>query len=202
MGHAMSDEGTITRLLREVEAGVPDAQDRLFHRVYDELKSMAAARVARERQRAADGGATDILHEAYRRLADEQFKNRKHLFFAYARAMRQILVDRARRNNAIKRGGGGSEVGDGIRGDKRAQIPLDSKVSGSDDDERTIAGPIEIAEVIEKLRGLSEREAAVVELRYFGGLADHDIAEVLDISERTVRNDWASAKQRLQGWLG
>ena len=130
-----------------------------------------------------------MIHEAYGRLAGESFENRRHLFFAYARAMRQSLVDRARRNNAANRGGG------------LAQSPLNSGMAGYSNDQSPIAGAIEIAEMIEKLRSISDREASVVELRYFGGLADHDIAEVLGVSERTVQNDWARAKERLQGWL-
>ena len=181
------DEGSITKLLHEVESGRPGAEDRLFERVYAELRALARARLAGERPDAADGAVTDLVHDAYRRVGAEGLKNRLHLFFTYARAMRQILTDRARRRDTLKRGGDR----------QRVTLSLEAVAGG---DPTSALDVIEVAELLERLRAEAEREADIVELRFFGGLAVADIASLLDVSERTVRNDWFSARRRLARW--
>jgi RNA polymerase sigma factor (TIGR02999 family) len=183
------EPGSITRLLDDVQAGVAGAEDRLFERVYGELKLMAAARIRHERPgEGVLGGATDLAHEAHVRLAKVEFENRRHLFFAYARAMRQILIDASRTRRTLKRGGGAGLV------------PFDEA--------QTAAGPAssaidaeEVARLLDRLRSEEPRVAEVVQLRFFGGLRDEDIAELLEVDVRTVRRDWAAARQRFKNWM-
>ena len=187
------EPGSITRLLDDVREAAPGAEDRLFDRVYDELRDIAAGRLAGERPGAgADasggGGSTAALvHDAYERLADDTFENRRHLFFAYTRVMRQVLVDRARRTGALKRGGG------------RARATLDDAANTAGPPSPALTAE-EVAELLEKLRAVAPREAEVVELRFFGGLGDDVIGDVLGLSSRTVRQDWSKARQRLAAW--
>ncbi len=187
------DPGSITRLLDDLREAAPGAEDRLFERVYDELREIAVGRLAGERPGGGAGGgggsATELVHDAYERLADDTFENRRHLFFAYTRVMRQVLVDRARRAGALKRGGG------------RATASLHDAATA---DVSAAATPgltaVEVSELLEKLRVSAPREADVVELRFFGGLADDVIGAVLGVSPRTVRQDWAQARRRSAAW--
>lgn len=183
------DYGSITMMLSEVRDGVPGANDRLFARVYEELKVMAMARMRGERG-AARGPDTemalDLVHDAHLRLAKEDFENRRHLFFAYARAMRQILVERARRKHAANAGQDASDQGEDRRINRREVV------------ERAIE-TIHVHELLDRLVAQAPREHEIALLRYFGGMRDEDIAEVLGIDARTVRRDWASAKARLGG---
>jgi len=180
-------EGSITRLLHEVEAGAPGAEDRLFERVYIEMQRIAAARMAGERRHAADGQSDDLVHEAYQLLAGEDFENRRHLFSVYARTMRQILVDRARRNGARKRGGGWRRV---------SLEDLSKQASGAG----AVIDELEAAELLEKLKAAAPRQGEVFEMAHFGGLSSADIAVVLGVSERTVRTELSSARQTLAAW--
>jgi len=182
--------GSVTRLLREVRDGVAGAEDRLFGRIYVELNSMAAERVTREqRADAAGGGTTDLVHDAYVRIAGEDFENRRHLFFAYARAMRQILIERARKARALKRGGG-----DAPR--PLHEVETAAASGGAD----RVLDVIEVADLVDRLKREAPREAEVVTLRFFGGLRDADTAEVLGVDARTVGRDWARAKERMANW--
>ena len=181
------EPGPITRLLHDLREGAPGAEDRLFDRVYDELREIAARRLAGERPGEARGSTTELVHDAYERLADDTFENRRHLFFAYTRVMRQVLVDRARRTGALKRGGG------------RARATLDDAANTAGPPSPALTAE-EVAELLEKLRAVAPREAEVVELRFFGGLSDDVIGEVLGLSPRTVRQDWSGARQRLAAW--
>ncbi len=178
------DDGSITRLLREVREGLPGAEDRLFERIYTELRAMASARLVTERTNAPDGEATDIVHAAFERVNGTDLENRRQLFFAYTRAMRQVLIDRARRNKALKRGGNG----------KQLALRLDDLTANH---KPAALGAVEVTDLLDRLRATSEREAHVVELRFFGGLSDANIGILLGVSERTVRNDWGSARLKL-----
>lgn len=180
------DEGSITRLLRELDAGVPTAEERLFAVVYDELRSMARHGLAGERGERDSG---ELVHDAYERLAGEAFENRRHLFFAYARAMRQILVERSRRERALKRGGGRPLVSLNEAADRAA-----FQLNGLD--------AVDLDGVLDRLREAAPREADVVVLRCHGGLSDAAIGEVLGVDPRTVRRNWVSARERMTGWLG
>ncbi len=179
------EPSSITRLLDDLRQGAARAEDRLFDRVYDELREIAARRLAGERPGAAGGSATELVHDAYDRLAGDSFENRRHLFFAYTRVMRQVLVDRARRAGALKRGGG------------RARASLHDAATA---DASPALTADEVSELLEKLRAVAPREAEVVELRFFGGLSDVVVGEVLGLSPRTVRQDWSQARERLAAW--
>jgi len=179
------DERSITRLLRGLEAGEPAVEEQLFAMVYSELRSIARHGLAGERGERDSG---ELVHGAYERLAGKAFKNRRHLFFAYARAMRQILVERARRERALKRGGG------------RPLVSLDEAT-----DRTTLLrnglDAVDLDGVLDRLSEVAPREAEVVVLRCLGGLSDSVIAEVLGVDPRTVRRDWMNARERLKDWL-
>ena len=176
--------GDVTNLLVQLKGSDDRALDTLFTRVYDELRRLARAKLRQER----DGhtlGATALVHESYLRLVNQDrpdWKNRAHFFAIAARAMRQILIDHARRAVADKRGGGASIVTlteNGVVQDvPNAQL-------------------LALDEALERLRQLNERQARVVELRYFAGMQDRDIAEVLAVSVPSVRRDWRLAR----AWL-
>ena len=128
---------------------------------------------------------TALVNEAYLRLADQTqptYRNRAHFFAVAARAMRQILVDYALSYNALKRGGGAQK------------IQLDETALVCDAQSREV---IELNDALERLGKLDSRKAQVVELKYFGGLTQDEIADVLSISLKTVRRDWSFAK----AWL-
>ena len=173
-------------MLTEVAEGRAGAEDRLFVRVYDELRAIAASRLRDER--AFGGDPEDLVHDAYARVGGESMANRRQLFFVYARAMRQILIDRARRYRAHKRGGG--------------KVESIGNADGFASPESRMQDPIEVERLLVRLRKESERMADVTELRCFGGLADSAIAAILGVSERTVRNAWARARERMREWLG
>jgi RNA polymerase sigma factor (TIGR02999 family) len=173
--------GEVTRLLERAGGGDRAAVERLFPLVYDELRRLAAARVRR-----AGGSltmdATGLVHEAYLKLAGGgplRAESRAHFLAIAGRAMRQVLVDRARRVAALKRGSGQQPVTltDGPRA-----LSLD---------------PLELLALDRALETLDERQRRVVEARFFVGLEESEIAAVLGISERTVRRDWTKAR----AWL-
>ncbi len=179
------DPGSVTRLLQELDAAEPSAQDRLFAMIYDELRAIARRRLALERDKHDSG---DLVHDAYERLAGEAFENRRHLFFAYARAMRQILIERARRARAAKRGGG------------RPVVSLNEAADGSACPLKQLDA-LDLDGLLDRLREAWPREADVVSLRCHGGLDDQVIGEVLGVDPRTVRRDWTSARERMRRWL-
>ena len=173
----MSDD--VTELLGAVEAGDAAAQDRLFSLLYDEL------RICAHRQLRGAGetlSTTALVHETYVKLvaADTlKLESRQHFMALAARAMRQVLVDHARRVGAHKRGGGA------------VLVTLD---------ERLPDAPSEAAEVLALDRALSdlekidERAARVVQLHFFGGLTFTAIAELEGLNERTIKRDWQAAR--------
>ena len=177
----MTAQGEVTRLLQAAVGGDQDALDRLVPLVYEDLRRLAHRQLGRE-----GGGhtlqTTGLVHEAYLKLAGGAgggAVNRAHFLAIAARAMRQVLVDYARRRKAEKRGGGAISVtlNDGEQG---------MEVSSDD--------LLALDDVLEQLE---PRQRQVVELRFFGGLEEKDIAEALGVSERTVRRDWVKAR----AWL-
>ena len=180
----------ITTLLENAQAGQPGAAERLMHLVYAELKSMAAARMSRE-PAGHTLQPTALVHEAWLRLVDEggrsHFQNRAHFFGAASEAMRRVLVDRARRRLAEKRGAGASHA------------PLD---------EIDIQAPapseelLQISDALDKLASIDARKAELVKLRYFVGLSFDEIALLLDISLPTAHRDWAYARAWLRVEIG
>jgi RNA polymerase sigma factor (TIGR02999 family) len=157
--------------------------------VYAELK-----RIARRHLRRGAGGATlsttDLVHDAYLKFggpADLAWQSRAHFFGSASRAMRQVLVDHARHRTADKRGGGLPHLT--LTGNDRAlEVQFDELLV--------------LDEALDRLRGLSERLCQVVELRFFGGMTDEEIAELLDVSTRTVGRDWLKARMYLSRELG
>jgi RNA polymerase sigma factor (TIGR02999 family) len=178
----------VTRLLHEVQQGSPEASEHLIRLVYDELHRVAERYMRRER---GDHTLqpTILVDEAFMRLVEQRamtWQNRAHFFAIAAQAMRRILVDYARRRSAARRNGG-------------------QRVTLADDVAATDARPIDLIaldDALRRLAALDERQAHVVELRFFGGLDVDQTAEALGISSATVKRDWAFAKAWLQRELG
>ncbi len=177
----MADSGDITQLLIAARDGERSAMDELFPLVYDELRGMAHGRL-RRRQPGQTLNTTALVHEAYLKLIDQtraQYNDRSHFLAVASVAMRHILVDYARRRTAGKRGG------------PERDVTLDDLQPG------IIARAEEILAIhqaLESLAELNERLARLVELRFFGGLSVAETAEVLEVSERTVKRDWRKAR--------
>jgi RNA polymerase sigma factor (TIGR02999 family) len=189
----MKDEPSLRARTTELvdTAGSADATalNELFPRVYDELRALARGRLAGE-QRHDSLQTTALVHETYLRLVDDSRvtrRGRAYFFAAAGRAMRQILVDRARRRLAAKRGDG-AEL-----------MTLDDEQAAVD---AYAAELVELDDVLTRLAQRSPRHARVVELRYFAGLSVEQTAEVLGVSPRTVKSDWAMARAWLFSELG
>ncbi|MGI8470140.1 MAG: sigma-70 family RNA polymerase sigma factor [Pyrinomonadaceae bacterium] len=179
----MSDENTheVTEILQKWREGDSKAAERLFPLVYDELKRQARAYLRRERPNHTLQ-PTALVHEAYLRMVDRTAltaENRTHFFALASRVMRQILVDHARRRNAGKRGGA-AEL---FSLENMDILPAQSA-----------ADLLELDEALQKLEKIDNRKCRVVDMRFFGGLKEKEIAEVLGITEKTVRRDWQFAK--------
>lgn len=176
--------GKITRLLQDVKAGDSEAFDRLMPLVYDELQEIARRQLRGERSNhTLDTSA--LTHEVYLKLVDQSqvdWKNRAHFFDLAARAMRQILIDYARKRNAEKRGGDWTRTTLSTR-NLRVDVQM-GELLGLD-------------EGLRRLQKMDERASRVVELRFFGGMTEDAVAEVLDVSTRTVQRDWRKAR----AWL-
>jgi RNA polymerase sigma factor (TIGR02999 family) len=162
----------------------PQAAEQLLPLVYDELRKLAAQKLAHEKP-GQTLQATALVHEAYLRLVGDgnvppQFQNRSHFFAAAAMAMRRILIDAARRKLSQKHGG-----------DRRRQEI--NEIAGPEPDEELLA----LDEALAKLAANEPVKASVVELRYFGGLTNDQAAEVLGISPATADRYWAYAR----AWL-
>lgn len=156
--------------------------------VYRELRKIAVGHLQKERANHTLQ-ATALVHEAYLRLTGHQqvdWKSRTHFFAVAARLMRRILVDYARQRDAAKRGGGA------------VLLQLDEKLTLADDQFELITG---IDAALERLERLNRRQAKVVELRFFSGLSEEEIAEVLGVSSRTIKRDWTVARAWLYGEL-
>lgn len=179
----------VTQVLERAEQGDPKAAEELLPLVYEELRSLASARIAQERP-GQTLQATALVHEAWLRLvgpADAKAWNgRGHFFGAAAEAMRRILVDRARHKARVRHGGG------------LEQVNLDQVTMATEDSDGTV---LAIHEALEKLALESPQKAEIVKLRYFTGLEHAEIAAVLGISEATVRRHWAYARSWLYAEL-
>jgi RNA polymerase sigma factor (TIGR02999 family) len=174
----------ITQLLVEWSDGNQSALDQLYPLVYDELHRLARRYMSRERK-GHTLQTTALINEAYVRLVDQRnvhWANRSHFFAISAQIMRRILIDHARRHAYAKRGGGAQ------------QVSLEESATV------TPVKSLELIRLDEALKSLSEmdpRRGQVVELRYFGGLNNEEIAGVLNVSENTVTRDWNMAR----AWL-
>lgn len=180
MPSAPAASGAVTRLLVH-QADAPDLIDRLIPLVYDELREVARRHLRRHATPTIQ--TTELVHEAYDRLASSASvpaSSRAHFFGAASRAMRQVLVDRARARNAQK------------RPQQRVSVDFGRfEASGADDSADDI---LAIHEALEQLERIDERAARVVECRFFGGLSVHETAAALDLSPRTVKRDWQDAR--------
>jgi len=172
----------VTRILNAIGQGDDRAAAQLLPLVYDELRRLAAAQMAREKP-GQTLDATALVHEAYLRLAGEQqFENRRHFFAAAVEAMRRILVENARRKQRRKRGGG------------RERVELDEvALAAPESDIRLLA----LNEALDRFAKVEPAKAQLVKLRWFGGLSLDAAAELLDISPSTADRWWAYAR----AWL-
>jgi RNA polymerase sigma-70 factor (ECF subfamily) len=180
-----ADPQEVTQLLADWSHGDQAALERLIPLVYKELRHLAHRYMEGQRPNHTLQ-TTALVNEAYLRLADQSkpnFTNRSHFFAVAAKAMRQILVDYAKAQRREKRGGAGA-----------SKVELDEAALISPEETRVI---LDVNEALERLATLDSRKAHVVELRYFGGLNQDEIAEVLKISVVTVRRDWVFAR----AWL-
>ncbi len=174
----------VTELLRAWSEGDRGALDRLVPLVYAELRRRANAQLARERGHHTLQ-PTALVHEAFLKLVDQRsarWENRAQFFAVSAQLMRRILVDHARARGAAKRGGAVVRVSLDEAGEPSAAAEPDV---------------LHLHQALERLAELDERQARVVELRYFGGLSIDEAAAVLGVSEITVKRDWAMAR----AWL-
>ena len=177
----MSD---VTLILEAVSKGDVRASEELLPLVYQELRRMAAGRMAQE----AAGHTlqpTALVHEAWLRLVsdgDRSWQNRAHFFGAAAEAMRRILIERARRKSRLKRGSG--------------QVPLEIselEIAAALPDDKILL----VDEALEQLKNEDPERARIVVMKFFGGLTNEQVAEVMGVNERTVRRQWTFAK----AWL-
>jgi RNA polymerase sigma factor (TIGR02999 family) len=180
------------KLLSRASQGDSKAVSQLMPLVYDELRRLAASYLRRERP-GQTLQATALVHEAYVRLINEKshnWQNRTHFLAIAALSMRQILVQRARTRKATKRGG------DPIR------IELDERLLPASSAHQDEIDLVALDEALDRLAALDQRQAKVVELRYFGGLGVADVAAALEISPATVKRDWTLARAWLKRELG
>jgi RNA polymerase sigma-70 factor (ECF subfamily) len=172
----------ITRLLKAWRLGDHHALDRLLPIVYDELRRVARVQLSRERR--ATLQPTELVHEAFVRLVDQRagWQNRSHFFGIAAKCMRRILIDHARKKRAAKRPQttGALELEN-----------LDVAVPSS------IDALLAIDQALDQLAGRSPRQSQIAELKIFAGLEIPEIAEVIGVSEATVKRDWSEARKRL-----
>jgi RNA polymerase sigma factor (TIGR02999 family) len=175
----------VTQILSQIESGDPSAAEQLLPLVYEELRKLAAAKLAHDKP-GQTLQATALVHEAYVRLVDSEkaqyWDSRGHFFVAGAEAMRRILVERARRKQSLKHGGAHArqelEEGDAVAPEEPQKL-------------------LALDKALRKLADQDPKTAELVKLRYFGGLTIKRAAEILGISPRTANNYWAYAK----AWL-
>jgi RNA polymerase sigma factor (TIGR02999 family) len=178
----------ITLVLQSVGRGESQASEDLFPLVYQELRRLAAARMAQETEDQTLQ-PTALVHEAWLRLiggGEPDWQNRAHFFRTAAKAMRCILIDNARRKARLKHGGGQSHLN-----------IEDLEISASAPEDKILA----INEALIRLESEDPEKARVVTLKFFGGLKNEEVAENLGLSLRTVNRLWISAKVKLFRWI-
>jgi len=175
----MSD---VTQLLSAIDAGDPRAADQLLPLVYEELRKLASAKMAKEKP-GQTLQATALVHEAWLRLAGAEqqraWNSRGHFFGAAAEAMRRILVDRARQKARVRHGGG------------LERVDLEHVNLATEDSDETL---LAMSDALDALARESPQKAEIVRLRYFIGLENQEIARALGISLSTVERSWAFAR--------
>ena len=171
----------VTRLLGEAGDGDTAIRSELYHAVYGELRAIAARKMASERP-GHTLQPTALVHEAWLRLGERSFTNRAHFFAVAAEAMRHILVESARRRNRVKRGGDF----------ERVEMVEDSIAAPCKSEELLM-----VNEALDALAREDSLKAEIVKLRYFVGLKHDEIAQALDMNEKTIRRHWEVARVRL-----
>lgn len=176
----------VTTLLARARAGDGAALDAAYSAVYDELKRAARVQLRRMHD---DFQTTALVHEAYLKLGGSHMAamDRNHLLALSARAMRQVLVDDARARKADKRGGG------------QDAVTLTTSIGSG---EQAVVEVLALDELLTSLHALDERAAQAVELRYFGGYSEQEIAGMLGVTERTLHRDWRKARAFMLAELG
>jgi RNA polymerase sigma factor (TIGR02999 family) len=185
--------GDVTRLLAAWRGGDLSAPQELFTLLYGHLRGLARAQLARRRQ-GPTLSATALVHEAYLKLAHRQrlaVSDRRHFYAVAAKAMRQILLDHARRHGAQKRGAGA------------VRVTLDEAVMRLDTE---AADVVALDTALTALEAVDPRLSRLVELRFYGGLSTEETAEALNVSPRTVKREWQKARlflyRRLNAGIG
>ncbi|HUK15416.1 MAG TPA: ECF-type sigma factor [Bryobacteraceae bacterium] len=182
----MPNAGEITLALQRLRAGEPDAQSRLIQLVYAELRRIASRQLRAERSNHTLQ-STALVHEAYLSLlggSGADWKDRAHFFSSAACAMRHILVDHARAARAQRRGGGSvpAELNDWIAGIENRTEEI-----------------LAVDQALTRLHEISPRQETIVEMRFYAGFTEEEVAEILHLSERTVKREWAVARAWLYG---
>jgi RNA polymerase sigma factor (TIGR02999 family) len=179
----------VTRLLNAIDEHDPKAAEELLPLVYEELRRLAASKMAQQPP-GLTLQATALVHEAWLKLGannQSRWRDRKHFFRAAAEAMRQILVDRARRRLRLRHGRGQQHIG------------LDEiQIAAPEKDEVLV----QLDEALTELRATSPERAELVNLRFFAGLSEAEIADILKISERSVQRQWSYARAWLFARIG
>jgi RNA polymerase sigma-70 factor, ECF subfamily len=180
----MTENANITKLLQDAQSGDDSALNELFPLVYNELRKLASVRMNDERGNHTLQ-PTALVHEVYMRLVDQHsvdWENRLHFFGLASEMMRRILVTHAVAKKTNKRGG---EI---------VHVELDEAISFAGENEIDF---VELDEALNELEKFAPRQAKVVEMRFFGGLTNEEVAEFLKLDERTIKRDWRTAK----AWL-
>lgn len=169
----------ITQLLKEWNLGDTQALDRLMPYVYDQLRLLALRQLNHESSITLQ--PTELVHETFLRLTEnhsQQFRDRVHFYGASSELMRRILIDLSRRRSSLKRGG------------TMLRVPLHDDIAPApcEYDFELLDG------IIDKLEAIDPRQAQIVKLRFFGGLTNIEVAELLQVSEATVKRDWVHAR--------
>lgn len=183
-----AEAGQITRLLESCTEGHPEAFDRLIPLVYTDLKAIARRRLRRERS-GHTLDTTAVVHEAYLQLVDQAtatWESRAHFFAVASKVIRHVLIDYARRRDALKRGG------------DRLRVPLDDDIPG--EEPRTI-DLLALDQALRDLTDLDDRMGRVVECRFFGGMTMEETAEAVGVSLRTAERTWTRARAHLYRML-
>ena len=176
---------TTTEVLEQLRSGRREALDRIMPLVYHELRAIAHQRLAARGPRRTLV-TTALVHEAYLKLVDQSdanWRDRAHFLALASVAMRHILIDRARARATLRRGGAGKEV------------TLEDAAAIVDDRAELL---LEIDDAIDRLAAVAPRLAQVVEYRFYGGLSETEVAEVLGVTLRTVQRDWTKARMLLR----
>jgi len=175
----------VTQILSQIEQGDPDAAEQLLPLVYEELRRLAAAKMAQEKP-GQTLSATALVHEAYLRLVQpdppRRWENRRHFFAAAAEAMRRILLNRARNKGRLKRGGG------------RRRLDLDPATLA---EQTSVEDLLDLEEALFRLASEDQVLADLVRLRLFAGLSTADAAKILGVAARTADRHWSYAR----AWL-